>query len=1778
MTQPKDLKALDRSGVKMRASLVGRDEELGILMRCIDEAVKGHGGTILLEGEAGIGKSRLISEVRGYAEGNGARLLVGRGLEGASPFMPFVNALKDVGPDLITPGELSVIEEVFLVNDRGMLIAHAARTLRPEVDEMTVGRVFATIKDFMSRSFEGKVGEGELDELQYGSYKILFDSAPPINLAVVVSGGVSKDLKESMRSLVTTLGKDYGPSLKNWKAGMSVPRRLETDLAMFATLEFRAERRLDTIDPKREQDRMFDSVLGAILAISRVRPVVLVIDDMQWMDDSSLDLFHYISRNIRNARVLMIGAYRPEEGMDPATKRPLRLMETLGRMGREKLYISIVLRRLKEAETRRMVASIFPRNDFPERFLDRIFKDTEGNPFFVEEILDSLVLDEALASEKDGVWHIKEEMVHALPSTIKDVVLRRIDRLEENYRKVLETAAVVGTEFNIDVLRTVLEADEEELLVALDELAGMRLLREVPGGEYYTFDHGVIREVLYENMGRNLRRMIHRRVAEVLERMFTEDPDSVVYDLARHYGMTKEHEKALYYSVRAARRAMRLFALKEAREYFSDAVGQLSEVKDLTTLGLGSRISVEVNLLNEAANASWHVGDYEQAKRYTTRVLELAPTEGLYNEMARTYLLRGTVAEIKGEREEAVLDLEAAVELSERIGDQKGKLEAIHILGRLHWRLANYDKALEYLNECIRGSERINEAPLLANALITKGNVYNVRGDFDEAINLYERGLTIAKDHNSTYELMRAYNNLGDLNMDRNELDTAEDYFMKCLDVAERSGDQRFVGYSQSNLGEIHIKRGDFAKAKIFSTRALEIFTRLDEKAMVAAVYDDFGVIYTSEKNWTEATVCFEIAISALETLQQPHPLARAHYDCALMLKEKGDRVAAVSQFEAALEIYKKAGSAGMSKTIELELAGLRTGVEPTRVNIVGRERPLAELQYLLEVGTGIAPPERTEAPQGVKPVKRSGLFVLLEGGQGMGKSRVVEEVMALARKRNVTIIVGRCLRTETSNPYFPFIQALTELFKGKDQASLRRFMRRAPLEVLAVLPGMGGIGIRPDEGLVAARADQGTTGGPGTDGDEGKVTDLGAMKDRMFEVLSRLLLEFDEPVALILEDLHYADVSSLQVLAYIAREMEGSKTFILASYSPDAIVQGNSFADNLKVLDKEPTVHTIELENLEPAQVRELIFRFLRVQDIPMSFAEGVHRRTKGNPMFVEELLKVLPKGMTTEELSRFDLDKVHVPGTVSELIAGLLSRLSPEEREMLEYAAVAGSTFRSRMLFETMGLGQDAERTKEINGILEGLETKMYLRAVDENVLSFVHPMVQQVVYETVPLERRRNLHKAFGRSWERLGKDDLEAVAFDLAYHFGRGGADDKAFRYLMLAGQRAEAMSAPREAETFFRDALRCADSMRMNRGEESTISVGEVLAARHHLDQALVAQGKLDEAMEVSRVTLSVARDVGDINREAQALMDIGEITSIRSSWDDAWSAFDRARALCEESGFKRGLFRAYKGLAWISWRRGEFEKAHVHAAECVKLANELDDKHLLAQAYMEMAAAHGEKGENEEAIEVASKARAIFEAAGDKAALARAHNNLGVAYREKGDPVGAMSHFEKSIAISREIGGIRMMGYAMTNLSECHLLIGNLEKAYDICQKALAIFLKLDEPFMVSSCYRRLGMIERKRGRYEASEAHILKAISMMALLDSPGHHAESHYELGLLYIDMGKLDKAKEELAAAVGLFKRIGIKPGQEKSLKVLAELVKMMGKGLVTGVGPGDQDKGQ
>lgn len=1720
----------DRFGVKRLSTLIGREDELMRLRNLIDESVKGNGGTIFIEGEAGIGKSRLIGEVKAHAEKHGARMLTGRGLEGASPYMPFVNAFSDVGPDLISPGEMSIIEEVFLLNQKGLLIAHAARTLRPGVDEATFGRVFATIKDFLNRSFESGTGEGSLDELQYGNFKILFENDPPFFLAVVVSGGISEDLRREMRNIVRNLNREFGKALSDWAPGEHVPKILGAQLSKFASMEFRTERRIEGLDPKREQDRMFDSVLNLLLAISRIRPVVLVIDDMQWLDDSSLDLLHYIARNIRDCRVLLIGAYRPEEGMDPETRSPLRMTETLRRMNRERLYSLIKLKRLSMNETDLMLNSIFKKNEFSFEFKEKMYNETEGNPFFVEEIVESLLAEGAIHEDEYGRWTVKEDMVVALPSTIMDVVMRRMDRLDEDFRKILETAAVMGPEFDIEVLRSVMDIDEEGLLVALDELDGMKLLREVPGGEAYAFDHVVIQEVIYENMSRNMRRMVHRRVAEILEDIFTTDPDSVVYELAKHYTRTRNYQKAFYYSLRAARRASRLFALSEASMYYGWALDNLSKIKDIE-----NRMAMEVRLLNDSAIACVHIGNWDRASSCTEKVLEMAPSEELYAEMARAYRLRGAIGENRGNWTEAVLDLEAAIEISDKIEDLRGKFEAYHMLGRNYWRSAKYDRALEYLNECIRGAEAINDDMILATALITKGNVYNVRGDYEESIKLYERGLAIAKDNKNALEQMRAYNNLGDLFMDTGDLDQAETYFDRCREAAEKYGDQLMIGYSHINLGECALKRKDLDRAKAECSQALEIFTKLDERSMVAATYIDFGIMHRMVKNYAEASVCFDIAIDALETLGTPNLLAEAHREYGTMFIEKGDPINAASHLETALGIYKKAGVAVSVKAIERDLVKLRRGEDSYRVAIVGRDQVVDSLNMLLEEGVGLTGDS-------------SGNFTLLEGEQGMGKSRVMGLALEHARSKGITTIIGRCIQSEMVSPFYPFIQALDDLFRGRDKESLKRFMRKVPLEVLAVLPGVEKLG--NGEGAHAIQ-------GMYTEVDGDPAPDLGAMKDRMFETLSRLLLDMDEPVALFLEDIHHADTSSLELLRRMAGEMEGSRTFIMASYSPDAVTESNSFSRIIKDMTKRSAFHKVTIGPMEKGHVKEIITRFLGITDVPDELTDKIHMRTKGNPMFVEELLKSLPKGLETEDLARMDIEKLHVPGSVKELIAKQLSTLSPQEREVLEYAAVAGFGFRPDLLFEAMGIGKEA--TKDGKGLLDGIVEKRYLVEKEEHSLYFGHPMVQQVVYQTVAPDKRKNMHRAFGRAIEKMSGNNLERVAFDLAYHFHRAGPSDKTFRYSILAGQRAEAMLAPRESEGFFRNAVRAAEAMKAKLRDDSTISAGEVLSARHHLYQALVGQGRLDEALEISRISLMVAKDVGDVARESQALMDIGAVGKIKASWEDAKSYFDQARRLCIEIGFQRGLFRALKELAWIAWRRGDFGTAFENSKRCIGIGEELNDKHLVAQGLTELGSAYGERGDWEEAIENLSKARAIFEASGDRYHLARVLNNIGVSYRDKGDPDGAVTHFVRCVDISRETGDARMMGYGLSNLSECHLKKGDLEKAEDTINRSLTLFIKLDEPYMVSSGYRRLGMIERMRDKYDDAEAYLMKSITLFDRGESPIHTAEVMFELGILEKARGNKDKAKEALDQSLVIFKQVGSKWGVQRVEKELELLEK-------------------
>jgi DNA-binding SARP family transcriptional activator/tetratricopeptide (TPR) repeat protein len=321
----------------------------------------------------------------------------------------------------------------------------------------------------------------------------------------------------------------------------------------------------DPGDPETDRYRLFEAVAGLLAEISAAVPVLIVLDDLQWADRPTLLLLRHLARSPHNTRVSIMGAYRDvdqwSEGFDAA----------LAGLRRERLMVQLDVGGLPEAEAMELVR--LRAGGTPSlAFVQALYRETEGNPFFIEEIVRHLT-DAGVRSQDAGAGDLERV---GLPEDVRDVISRRLDRLAPGSIEWLRVAAVIGRDFDSALLERVLGFDEDRFLAALEDALDAGLVAEAPGDPgRYSFAHALIRETLYEGMSSARRARLHRRVGVALEESDPALPESQIGALALHFTRAadpEDAERAIRYGLRAGEQATAMLANEEAAAHYSRAL------------------------------------------------------------------------------------------------------------------------------------------------------------------------------------------------------------------------------------------------------------------------------------------------------------------------------------------------------------------------------------------------------------------------------------------------------------------------------------------------------------------------------------------------------------------------------------------------------------------------------------------------------------------------------------------------------------------------------------------------------------------------------------------------------------------------------------------------------------------------------------------------------------------------------------------------------------------------------------------------------------------------------------------------------------------------------------------------------------------------------------------------------------------------------------------------------------------------------------------------------
>ena len=532
------------------------------------------------------------------------------------------------------------------------------------------------------------------------------------------------------------------------------------------------------LDSPGAQSRFFESLAGILLHVCRGPiPGVLFLDDLQWADETSIDLLRYLVRRLRGRPICILITWRSEE---LEAEHPLRLL--LAEAHRTGVATALSLRRLSLAEVAELVRAVsVDRIPLPHGIEERLHRETEGLPFFLVEYLATLTGRESPA---DGGWPV--------PASVRDLLRSRLASLSGASRQLLDTAAVIGRSFDFDTVQEASGRGEDEAVAALEALLAKGLVNEMRGAEgaeslSYDFSHERLRALTYEETSLARRRLLHRRVAEVLashsrDRRQTSSAAGII---AKHYRTAAQDSKAAEYFILAGDHARALFANAEALVNYRsalvlghiDEVGLHEAIGDLETLR-GDYSAAITAYENAAAlcdprsiagaerrlgKVHLRSGNWRIAESHFQAALTAIGDEGPSEQRSRIYADRSLAVHRNGNPGLALELARQAVELAEVTDDIEAQAQAHNVLGILSRNQGELDKACYHLEPSLALAETLSDPSARVAALNNLALARGATGDIEPAIKLVETALSLCASQGDRHREAAIHNNLADL-------------------------------------------------------------------------------------------------------------------------------------------------------------------------------------------------------------------------------------------------------------------------------------------------------------------------------------------------------------------------------------------------------------------------------------------------------------------------------------------------------------------------------------------------------------------------------------------------------------------------------------------------------------------------------------------------------------------------------------------------------------------------------------------------------------------------------------------------------------------------------------------------------------------------------------------------------------------------------------------------------------------------------------------------------
>jgi len=636
------------------------------------------------------------------------------------------------------------------------------------------------------------------------------------------------------------------------------------------------------------KEQLWEAVLTMFITIASEKPLILILDDIQWADKTSIGLLAYLARNIKNLPVLLVGLYRPPEiAMDDTD-----LIDTIRQLRIEDAASRIDLLRLSEKDTLNVIKKLLGENGVDKKIASEIYRQSEGNPLFIYELTRLMRDKNAIRKGKNDAWVYDEEAsLTTISDKVQDVIKQRVDRLDNESKEVLQFAACQGEYFQSSVLTDCLKLDKISLLKMLQHLEKEYNVIHYEN-KNYRFDHILIKDVLYESILPELREEYHRLIADSLIKSFG-SKDEYASVIAHHLISSGSEEESVKYLLTAAKAARELYAVEEAFSFYKklikinnesglDAASRKSMDEGLGDINLFTgnpdaalthftrfselvNDSVDVNgkirALRKSAECYRITGKLNEAEEMCTKAISTAFESGSTVEKIESLNTLASVYASKADYEKMIqVSNESIVYCKER-NDDKNLSVCLGNLGTAYWHLGNYPAASQQLNEAASIQRNIGDIRGLSTTLNFLALAQLKQGSFEDALKAGFESIEIKTKIGDGQKIPGGLNAIGDIFREIGDVDKAIEYHEKSLLLATEYHNKGSICDNLRDLGEDYFLKGDMEKALEHYTEGLEVASSSKIKWYETRTLISFSEYYLKSGNLSEAARYIETGL-----------------------------------------------------------------------------------------------------------------------------------------------------------------------------------------------------------------------------------------------------------------------------------------------------------------------------------------------------------------------------------------------------------------------------------------------------------------------------------------------------------------------------------------------------------------------------------------------------------------------------------------------------------------------------------------------------------------------------------------------------------------------------------------------------------------------------------------------------------------------------------------------------------------------------------------------------